>query len=338
MKTIQRIAILASILLFAFTSEAQFTSSSSSKNKKGKGQNQTQYTRQQDIQMLEQKAREAEKDFKSGNETVLAQHKKSVLTIMDREITRTSKDLSGLNKKLAYVPGGPDSQEGRALRLSIQQMQDRYNKQKRIRGNVAGMTMEKLKNPKEASGLKSQYSQFISSMKKNLKLTGGTTPPSSGGDKGGSNSTTTGNNPNEMYNKTSSENVKVSQKPPESYYRYKDKKEREYYFKMQKNTASALTNTTKELETALGQNKTTEVSKLLEEVNDRMQTDIRSDRKIIQRMEKGELKFSGLNGGMISNNLRKKEDLFKKVKNVKLPAQKGQLFSLVNEYVLILKQ
>lgn len=333
MKMIHKIAFVASLLLFAFTSEAQITSSNSAKNKNGKGQNQSQYTRQQDIQLLEQKARETEKDFRSGNETVLAQHKKESVKIMDREIVRSSQDLSALNKKLAYVPGGSDSKEGQDLQIKIQQMQARYNKQKHIRSNVAGITMEKLKTPREASTLKSQYSQFIDSMKKSLKLSGGTTTPPSGGNKGSSGSITEGNVPNERY---TGSNVEVTHTLPESYYRYKDKKEREFYLKMQKNTTSALSTTKKEIEKALAQNKTNEVSKLTEELNERMQTDIQADKKIIERLEKGELKFLGLNGGVIMNKLSKKENIFKKVKRLQLPAHKGQLFSLIDKYIELL--
>lgn len=336
MKTIHKIAILASLLLFAFTSEAQFTTSGSSKNKKEKGQDQTQYTRQQDIQRLEQKSRAAEKEFKSGNENVLAQQKSGVLAIMNREINRTAKDLSDLNEKLASVPGGPDSQEGSALRTSIQQLQNRYNTQKRIRNNLSDLTSEELQNPKEASRIKSQYSQFIDSMKKNQKLFEGSTKPPKGG-QSGSDNTTTGNYHNERYTKPANENVKVQQNLPESYYRYIDKKEREYYLKRQKNTSLELSNATKEIEDALNKNQTGVASKYVEEINERMKADIQADKKIIDRMEKGELKHFGLNGGMIMNKLSKKENIIKKVKRLQLPAHKGQLFSLVKEYIELLK-
>lgn len=336
MKTIHKIAILASLLLFAFTSEAQFTTSGSSKNKKEKGQNQTQYTRQQDIQRLEQKSRVAEKEFKSGNPNVLAEQKSGVLAIMNREINRTAKELSDLNKKLANVPGGQDSEEGRALHNSIQQGQNQYNKEKRIRNNLSDLTSEELQNLQEASRIKSQYSQFVDCMKKNQKLFDGSTKPPKGG-QSGSDVTVTDNYHNERYTGKSDKNVKTQHNLPESYYRYIAKKEREFYLKMQKNTSLELSNATKEVEDALNKNQRVEASKYVEEINERMKSDIQADKKIIDKLEKGELKHFGLDGGMIMNKLSKKENILKKVKRMQLPAHKTQLFSLVENYIELLK-
>ncbi len=61
------------------------------------------------------------------------------------------------------------------------------------------------------------------------------------------------------------------------------------------------------------------------------------DKRIVDQLENGELKYSGLNVSLIKNSLNKKEGLLNKAEAVKLPGQKGQLFSLMNQYIQLLK-
>ena len=340
MKTIKKLMLFIGLLLFAMYSQAQFTSSGSAASKKGSGQSNSGSDRQQDIYLLEQKAKTMEQDFMSQNTEVFDKHKSDVLSIMDREIVRSTNDLAQLKYKLKKLPDGPQSQEGRALQIEINQMDGRLGREKFIRSNVAALKKEDLNidNTRELAGLRGQYGQFIDNMKKNLKSSGGTASSGNqGGNSGTSHSTSSGTASNAMYNSSSSSAGKKKEELPESYYRMKDRKSGENYLRTKKNTALALSTAAKEIEATMNKGKKAETAKLQQDILERMASDIATDKKITNQLDNGALKFSGLNAGMIKNETTKKEALLNKGRNIKLPQQKGYLFSLINQYIQLLK-
>ena len=169
MKTLTRIIIAAIFSLSVLSSHAQFISSNSGDSNKETDQSAYESDRQKDILILEQKAQTIESDLYSGNIAVFDTHKSEVLTIMDREISRSGYDFSNLKMELGSID--PDSQEGRALRIKILQMDGRINKQKFLRSKVIDFTSDKISvdNTRELTALKSEYFQFIDIMKTNLR-------------------------------------------------------------------------------------------------------------------------------------------------------------------------
>ncbi len=338
-KIIKNIAAVAVLILFILPLQAQFISSSYGSSNKENNQVESISNRQQDIILLEQKAKTMEQDFRSRNIDVFNNHKSGVLQIMDREISRSAYDFIDLKNDLK--PVDPDSQEGRALRIAIMQMEDRVNKQKYIRSKVNAFTIDKINvdNTKELSGLRAQYFQFIDSMKVNLRSFEGETPSTTKGDTktGSSNSTSTGAGTNVFVTTSSASKDKNEKERTESYYRSKDKKAGESYLRTKNNTATALSGTAREMEAAINQDMTQETSKLQQDVMERMESDIALDKKIVQQLENGELTYSGLNASLIKHNFSKKEGLLDTVKTVKLPGQKSQFFSLMDEYIQLLK-
>jgi len=340
-KTLTRLAVFTAVVLIGYSSYAQFTSSSKGSAKPEGSIVHPESARQQDINLLEQKAEVMERDFLSGNVSTFNNHKTEVLAIMDREISRSGYDLAELRSTLATVEGGPDSPEGRALRIEIMQMEGRVNKQKFIRSKVAEFTSDKInaENTRELSGLKAQYFQFIESMKANLKYSEGGV--SSSGEtvssSGASNATSPGKTSNAMLSSGMVSSTQSRQELPDSYYRSKDRKSAENYDRTKKNTATSLSSTAKEIQAALDQNKTQQATRLLGEVVERMTSDIAFDRKITEQLDKGELQYSGLNAGLIKNSITKKTALLSKVKTVQLPNRKGQLFSFIDQYIQLLQ-
>ncbi len=165
----KKIVILSTLFFFVLCAQGQFLISGTSASKKGTDQSNSESNRQRDIYLLEQKSKVIEQDVLSGNLSVFDKHKLDVLELMDREISRSAYDFSEMKEELRDID--PDSQEGRALRISIQQMDGRVNRQKFIRLKVADFSIDDIyyDNTKELSGLRSQYFQFIKSMKINLR-------------------------------------------------------------------------------------------------------------------------------------------------------------------------
>ncbi|MCF6169881.1 MAG: hypothetical protein L3J66_02750 [Bacteroidales bacterium] len=339
MKVFIRLAVLTAFFLTTSSSFAQFVSASKGRVKKEDNAIHPESNRQQDINLLEQKAKVMERDFLSGNASTFKAHKTDVLAIMDREISRSNFDLAELRNELPKVDGGPDSPKGRALRIEIMQMEGRSNKQQFIRTRVLEFTADKVQNTKELSGLKAHYFQFIESMKANLKYSDGNTPPSgeAAPEQGSPNSTSSGKASNDFVSSGMVSSTQNKQELPESYYRSKDLKFAKSYATTKNNTAAALSGTAKEIQAALGKNKSEEATRLLADVTERMQSDIAFDRKVTAQLERGELKYSGLNAGLLKNNIAKKAALLNKANSIRLPGQKSQLFSLISEYIQLLE-
>ena len=169
MKTFTRIIIIALFSFSVLFARAQFISSNFGDSNKETNQSEYESDRQKDILLLEQKAQTIEGDLYSGNIAVFDTHKSEVLTIMDREISRSGYDFSNLKTELGGLD--PDSQQGRALRIKIMQMDGRVNKQKLLRSKVIDFTSDKINvdNTRELTALKSEYFQFIDIMKTNLR-------------------------------------------------------------------------------------------------------------------------------------------------------------------------
>jgi hypothetical protein len=342
MKTVNKFAMLGMLLLFAFSIQAQFSTSSSGTTKKDDNSTH-EFSRQQDISLLQQKAKTMEQDVLNKNTEQFDKYKREVLAIMNREIVRSTNDLAQLKYKLKKVDGGRQSQQGRALQIEINQMDGRVGRQKLVRASVNALTKEKINvdNAKELASLKTQYFQFIDTMQANMKYSQKPSSSQSGssGKTGTGNSTSAGSStPNQFYSSSKdASKKKTEQELPASYYYSKDKKEAENYLRTKKNTASALAGNAQEIQLALNRNSSREAEKLEEELKERMGTDITSDKRIVGRLSSGGLKYSGLNAGMIKSKLAKKENLYKKINALQLSTQKSQFFSLVNQYIQLLK-
>jgi len=169
MKTLSRIAVLLLLFVSVMPVQAQFISASKGAATKKSDNPVPASDRQKDIQLLEQRAASIERDLSGGNFELFDEHKSAVLEIMDREVSRSGYDMEGLKSSLYTID--PDSKEGRSLRIEIQQMEGRLNRQKYIRSQVNSLTVAdfNVENTKALSGIKSMYFQFVDSMKVNLK-------------------------------------------------------------------------------------------------------------------------------------------------------------------------
>jgi hypothetical protein len=169
MKTLGKFLILAALIISVSSLRAQLLSASSGTAKTKVDKNVPASDRQKDIVLLEERAKTVEQEFSVGNFDAFNEHKTAVLQIMDREISRSDYDFDDLKNQLQGLD--PDSQEGRALRLQIMQMDGRDKRQKYIRDQIAGFTVNDIhvENSKSLAGMKSLYFQFIRNMKTNLK-------------------------------------------------------------------------------------------------------------------------------------------------------------------------
>ena len=331
--------ILSALFFFIISAQAQFSTSGSGASKKKPDQSSSKSSRQSDIYLLEQKVKTIEQDVLSGNLSVFNKHKSEVLEIMDREISRSAYDFADMKNDLKGID--PDSQEGRSMRISIQQMEGRVNKQKYIRSKVSVFSSDNIsiENSRELTGLKSQYYQFIQSMKVNLKnfpdegsQSGGTS-----GKPGSSTSTSSGSGSNAFLMSSSASSAEKKQETPEGDSRLSDQKVAENYARTKKSTAVALSGTAKEMQAILENDNTQGLSKLIFELKERMESDIATDKSIAGQLDRGELEYSGLDVASIKNKTTKKEALLRKTKAIELPGQKNQLFDLINDYNRLLK-
>ena len=170
MKTLSRIIIIAVFSLSVLFTQAQFISANLGDANVETGQSDYESDRQKDILLLEQKATTIEQDVFSGILWNFDNYKSEVLTIMDREISRSGYDFSDLKTQLDGVDSG--SQQWRALRISILQMEGRINRQNFIRTQIAGFGIADItiENTRALSSMKSIYFQFIRNMKTNLSV------------------------------------------------------------------------------------------------------------------------------------------------------------------------
>ncbi len=342
MTTLLKSAFIATLCLFSLYSQAQFSTSSGVKKQKDE-QTGGDHNRQQDIALMERNGKHIEQDVYNRNSSDFDKHQTEMLEIMDREIARSRFDLANLKQDLKTVPGGYDGQEGRALRIEIQQMEGRLGKQEYIRQYVAGLTVEKLNDTRQLAGLRGQYYHFISTMKTNLKYevaeTGGQSGQGGGSGTGttGTGSTSTGTSTNILMTSSKSKSSGNKQELPESYYMQKDKKEAASYLTTKKSTASALNNAVSEIKSALGSQNNSEAGRVLEGVMERLSTDIDADKLMVSRLEKGELKFSGLDAEMIGSQISKKEGVLEKVKAISLPQDLKRFTSLIGRYIKLLE-